>query len=81
MKDSVNIVGMGVPVRNPKRTAKGNLLLEITGESKNVEKFSQTIKDKVLGMDMIVKKDQATVHVIEIDVNFTTYMVREGLAK
>ncbi|KAJ8977860.1 hypothetical protein NQ317_004768 [Molorchus minor] len=81
VKRNVDIAKVGVTIRSLKKTEKGDLLLEIAGGTEKAKILKEEIKSKTKDMEVIVKSNDATVHITDIDADLDEEDLKDEIIK
>ncbi|CAH1188761.1 unnamed protein product [Phyllotreta striolata] len=80
MSSVINMKEIGVKVDRVKRTDRGDLLIEFKKEQE-AQKLKQALKEKMGHMEVIHKKDEAILHILDITPNIEIGQIEECLRR
>jgi Zinc knuckle len=81
IKGSVNIGDIGVTVKSVKKTAKGDVMLELQGGEHQAETFKKAVQGKDQNMQVHIQSNDVTIHISGIDGDMSNEEIEEELIK
>lgn len=79
LKENVDIKGLGLSVKNLRKTNSGDVLLKVGGGRKEADALKEEIKSKVGGTTVTVKTKERVLHIADIDAVTTIEEVQASL--
>lgn len=80
VKSKVDIAKVGVQVKTIRKTAKGDLLLEVQGGMQKADRLKEAIK-KDVGKDVKITNNEVTIHIYDIDATTSQEEVEEAVVR
>lgn len=81
VKESVNVEEKGIVVKSIKKTSGGDLLLEVTGGKSKALALQQDIQQNNRNADVVIKTNEVTVHITDIDASITKGELQQEIMK
>lgn len=81
LKKNVNIDQIGVKVKNIKRTAGGDVLIEVQGGKSEATALKEAIIEKDVQAQVKIKNNEEIIHILDIDGDLNVQQIEEAVKR